>query len=100
MQLFEYVQLTSDQILFLKNTDFDLNEIPDSGEVAPEVFIREAGLVGFEMGKLEINDHGEIEKKDQKSDISTEDIALISSYIKQQVRDRYGIQLKLKPELV
>ncbi len=106
MQYFEPVKLTPKQIEFLKTTDFDIGDISsstgsgstsDDGIVAPEIFITAAGLDGYEMGNLKIIDNGaDVEAIDKSKDIADQDIAMLTSYIKQQVRDTYGVQLQLK----
>jgi len=95
MQYFAPVNLTPDQIDFLKTTDFDISDIGENHTVNPELFIQAAGLDDFEMGNLKIISTG-IEVIDKTKEITDSEIAMLTSYIKQQVRDTYGVQLQLK----
>ena len=97
MQYFEQITLTPEQIEFLKTTDFDVSDIGDDNIVNSEAFILAAGLDEYEMGNLKITNNGaDIETINQSKNISEQELAMMTSYIKQQVRDTYGVQLQLK----
>ena len=100
MQYFKPVKLTPEQIEFLKTTDFDVSVINDDNIVKSEEFILAAGLDEYEMGNLKITNSGiDIEPIDDSKEITEQELAMITSYIKQQVRDTYGVQLQLKEDI-
>ena len=79
---------------------FDVSVINDDNIVKSEEFILAAGLDEYEMGNLKITNSGiDIEPIDDSKEITEQELAMITSYIKQQVRDTYGVQLKLKEDI-
>ncbi len=97
MYFFQKVKLTPEEIEFLQTTDFDMNDISDDNTVDPGLFVLAVGLDGYEMGNLKITEDGSgFAPIDTTKAVTEQDVAMMASYIKQQVRDTYGVQLMLK----
>ena len=96
MYYFKKVELTPEEIKSLQETDFETNDISEDGTVDPTLLIQAAGLDDYEMGNLKIMENGAgFGPIDSSKPVTEEEIAMMSSYIKQQVRDNYGVQLIL-----
>ena len=81
----------------LERTHFPLAEISKKTSIPACVFIQEMGLADHEMGHVRVADDGEtIARQDHAQ---PEDIIMLASYVKQQIRDTYGVQLRERYDL-
>lgn len=67
--------------------------VVDSGKITSAWLIEQADLVGYKIGNVRISLE-DANCMNNLGDASPEEVITLLSYIKQQVRDRFGIQLE------
>ncbi|MGB0757617.1 MAG: hypothetical protein ACPGO5_04145 [Patescibacteria group bacterium] len=94
MSLFADIRLDMAMQQQLETSRIEFDEVKGQEFVPASFFIREVGLSDHVMGRVRFADEGAT--IENTGNAKAEDVIMLGSYIKQQVRDTYGIQLMEK----